>query len=144
MESVHNQEYQQTQHTQPQRQSYNTFKSSLRKEWKWSKPESGKMERSKRRVKGESNLNYATKIDPQELEELHAKKEEELFSKYTRSDKIDTYQTPFQNGREWVSQVNTNPFLRGNNYLNDLKNEDIFLRPRNTNIDENYLKTKEE
>ena len=116
----------------------------LRKEWKWSKPERGKMERSKRREKTESNLNYATKIDPQELDEIHAKKEEELFSKYTRCDKIDTYQEPFQSGREWVSQVNTNPFLRGNNYLNDLKNEDIFLRPRNTNIDENYLKTNEE
>ena len=116
----------------------------LRKEWKWSKPERGKMERSKKRDKKDLSLSNATNIDLQELEELHAKKEEELFSKYTRNDKIDTYNNPFQSGREWVSQVNTNPFLRGNNYLNDLKNEDVFLRPRNTNIDEKYLKTDEE
>ena len=114
------------------------METTQKREWKWSKPELGQIERSKRRLKGD--LNEVTKINPDEIDELPCTKREDLFSKYTRNDKIDSYRTAFQSGREWVSQINTNPFLQGNDYLNDLKNEDTFLRPRNTNIDENYLK----
>lgn len=115
------------------------METSQKKEWKWSKPELGQIERSKRRLKGD--LNEVTKFNPDEIDDLQTTKEEDLFSKYTRNDKIDSYRKEFHSGREWVSQINANPFLRGNDYLDDLKNEDIFLRPRNTNIDENYLKT---
>lgn len=43
------------------------------------------------------------------------------------------------NEREMVCQRGMNPFME-NNYINDISNQDIFLRPKNTTIEENDLK----
>jgi hypothetical protein len=39
------------------------------------------------------------------------------------------------NERIMYSQINKNPFLLENNYINDLEIETKFLRPKNSNID---------
>lgn len=35
--------------------------------------------------------------------------------------------------REWIMQKNMNPFLMNNNYLDDLKTQEHFLTPQNSN-----------
>ena len=45
--------------------------------------------------------------------------------------------------RDHISQGNSNPFMVNNNYLDDLFNQDAYLRPRDSNIKNNenkYLK----
>ena len=40
--------------------------------------------------------------------------------------------------REMVAQTNSNPFLLGNDYLEDLSVQDQFLTPQNSNFDSDY------
>ena len=40
--------------------------------------------------------------------------------------------------REMIAQTNKNPFLLGNDYLEDLTVQDEFLKPQNSNFDSDY------
>ena len=40
--------------------------------------------------------------------------------------------------REMIAQTNSNPFLLGNDYLEDLSVQDQFLTPQNSNFDSDY------
>ena len=39
------------------------------------------------------------------------------------------------NQRELIGRSGHNPFLTNNNYLKDLENQDVFLRPQNSNFE---------
>lgn len=113
--------------------------------WKWSKPNQEPLRKTKREMKQEvdNELKSSDIFDiPQDVID-ESSINSDMYSKYTRNDKIDTYKHEYHSGRDWVAQTNTNPFLKTNNYLNDLKNEDMYLRPRNSNINEKYLNASE-
>ena len=107
--------------------------------WKWSKANQEPLKKSKREMKQEICNELNTSLD-ESYDYMEENKK--MYGRYTRNDKVDTYKTQFNSGRDWVAQTNTNPYLQGNDYINDLENEDMFLRPRNSNNTEKYLKVQ--
>ncbi len=82
-------------------------------EWKWTKGES--MEKTMR-VKKESDIEIKNNN----------------FKKDNRQDSNDRLMN-----RGMMIQTSINPYLSNNDYLNDVKVQDDFLRPKDSNLKEN-------
>jgi len=113
-------------------------------EWKWSNGKSYK--KSKRLLK-----NDITEECIEEQDELFSRKVEEsaystslnhdentwdilnqgLYNGFTQSNKRETLDNKIAN-RELVQQKGFNPFLNESNYVQDISNSDMYLKPVNT------------
>jgi hypothetical protein len=113
-------------------------------EWKWSNGKSYK--KSKRLLK-----NDITEECIEEQDELFSRKVEEsaystslnhdentwdilnqgLYNGFTQSNKRETLDNKIAN-RELVQQKGFNPFLNESNYVQDISNSDMYLKPINT------------
>tara|TARA_Y100000996_G_scaffold414369_1_gene405036 strand:- start:660 stop:953 length:294 start_codon:yes stop_codon:yes gene_type:complete len=85
--------------------------------WKWTRNE--KPTKTKREVPVEKPLEIKNTITTPEIDNIKNKREEccERIS-----------------NREWVIQKNINPYLNGNNYINDLTAQNEFLIPKDSNF----------
>ena len=102
-------------------------------EKRWSKGET--YEKSKRISQEEKNTEQQMEQqhNPKYIQEIILQNKmnpnSEIFMKDTKRDGLNE-----QIGqRHMTEQTSMNPFRADNNYIDDLKNQDEFLRPQNTN-----------
>ena len=111
-------------------------------EWKWSK--GPKCEKSNRPIKytdeyEDENLNkvlennaYESSLNHDENTwDLVNKGLEKNFSQVNKREDTDKKLSE----RQMMSQINMNPYLTNNNYVNDISIRDSFLKPIDTNTD---------
>ena len=99
--------------------------------WTWSK----KNERLEKSLKSERpNLNVAeTEINVALPETLEEKIIQDAQSTFVEENKREQNSERLSK-REWMTNVQINPFHTKNNYINDISVQDKFLRPKNSNF----------
>ena len=90
-------------------------------EWKWSKGEH--YERSLRRTEKKAPTNDRNSIGAIDTS---------MFQGYTRKSNKRDEQNEKLSGREMMVQTSINPFMKKQNYLDDIKQENTYLRPQKT------------
>jgi len=121
----------------------NEWKIEWKNEWKWSKGEvyyksarKIKIEREEiqeREQREEINLNEINdSAIKQSIEGFHFV--DPTFSRNETFNKREDLDNKISD-RELLYQRGTNPYLGNNNYLKDITARDIFLKPKNTTID---------
>jgi hypothetical protein len=121
-------------------------------EWKWSKGEvyyksarQNNNARIKRKGQGqeqeqeqepEQEEQYMNEININEINDSAIKQSIEGFH-FTRNDTLNKREDLDNkiSDRELIYQRGTNPYLGNDNYLKDITARDIFLKPKNTTID---------
>jgi len=88
-------------------------------EWKWSKGE--QYERSLRRTE---------KKAPDIIQNPICAVDKCMLQGYTRKSNKRDEQNEKLSGREMMVQTSINPFMKNQNYLDDIKQESTFLRPQ--------------
>jgi hypothetical protein len=120
-------------------------------EWKWTKGEP--YERS-RRINNSNNNKVSLTSNSDENSFLYSEKtNEDLALSYSLNHDENTWEILNQsfNGfrqenkradtdkrlaeRQMIAQVNMNPYLVNNNYINDIETHDNFMKPQSTNLD---------
>lgn len=107
-------------------------------EWKWTKGEN--YDRSKRIYKQEIDENFNKEIESSALETALNHDENtweilnnSLFDKnFVQNNKREDTDKKLSE-RQMICQVNMNPYLTNNSYVNDLSVHDQFLKPVSTN-----------
>ena len=66
-----------------------------------------------------------------------------LYNGFTQSNKREALDNKISD-RELVQQKGFNPFLSDSNYVQDISNSDIYLKPVNTTLEREKNKTKNE
>jgi len=107
-------------------------------EWKWTKGEN--YDRSKRIYKQEIDENFSKEIESSALETALNHDENtweilnnSLFDKnFVQNNKREDTDKKLSE-RQMICQVNMNPYLTNNSYVNDLSVHDQFLKPVSTN-----------
>ena len=120
-------------------------------EWKWTKGEP--YERS-RRINNSNNNKVSLTSNSDENSFLYSEKtNEDLALSYSLNHDENTWEILNQNcsgfrpenkradtdkrlaERQMIAQVNMNPYLVNNNYINDIETHDNFMKPQSTNLD---------
>ena len=83
--------------------------------WNWKKNEDCKIEKTKRK----ENVNFENEIETEIIKIEENKKS-------VCSNRISD--------REMIIQTRINPFLQSNNYIEDLSQQERFLRPKDSNV----------
>jgi hypothetical protein len=113
-------------------------------EWKWTKGEN--YDRSKRIPKIEINENFNKEIETNAFETSLNHDENtweilnnSLFDKnFVQSNKREDTDQKLSE-RQMMCQVNMNPYLTNNSYVNDLSVHDQFLKPKSSNYGKENL-----
>ncbi len=116
-------------------------------EWKWTKGEN--YDRSRRLVKSETNDNYNKEIgnnafetalnhDENTWEILNNNIFDKNFVQHNKREDTDKKLSE----RQMICQVNMNPYLTNNSYVNDLCVHDQFLKPISSNYDKDSMDTE--
>jgi hypothetical protein len=116
-------------------------------EWKWTKGEN--YDRSKRIFKNEINENLTKEIEKNAFETslnhdentwdiLNNSMFDKNFVQFSKREDTDKKLSE----RQMICQVNMNPYLTNNSYVNDLCVHDQFLKPISTNFGKENLEEK--
>jgi hypothetical protein len=117
-------------------------------EWKWTKGEN--YDRSKRIYKQEIDENFNKEIESSALETALNHDENtweilnnSLFDKnFVQNNKREDTDKKLSE-RQMICQVNMNPYLTNNSYINDLSVHDQFLKPVSTNYNKENTENTE-
>lgn len=99
--------------------------------WTWSKKNEC-LEKSLKNERPKPNLAEG-EVDPVPPETLEEKIIQEAQSNFIEENKREQNSERLSK-REWMANVQINPFHKKNNYINDISIQDKFLRPKNSNF----------